>query len=273
MKKIICLLVLFISVYALVGCAKTNEKLDNILEKGEIVIVTSPDYAPFEFIDDSKTGDAKYVGSDIEFMKFIAAELGVTLRIEVADFDTTLASLGLGTGDLAISGYTYKAERAENYEMSVNYYEEGQQGILVKKENINKYGTFTQLNVNGVKIGAQAGTLQADFVGAQLPNASLESFSTIPNGIALLDNGAIDAIALASKVADIIVAKYPDKYEFINDRFVVATEETQLFVFAKKGETALIEKVNEIIQKVKDQNLYAEWDKEATEIAMNLGLI
>ncbi|MFA6610821.1 MAG: transporter substrate-binding domain-containing protein, partial [Bacilli bacterium] len=87
MKKIICFMLLFVSLFVLAGCNKNV--LDEIVKKGEIVIVTSPDYPAFEFIDESKSGQDKYVGADIEFMKYIAEELGVTLKIEATDFDTT----------------------------------------------------------------------------------------------------------------------------------------------------------------------------------------
>lgn len=273
MKKIICLLILLVSVFSLFGCSASNQKLNQILEKGEIVIITSPDYAPFEFIDESKTGNDKYVGADIELMKFIASELGVKLKIEVADFNTTLASLSLGTVDLAISGYTYKAERADNYEMSEGYYDEGRQGILILKEELNNYGSFKNLNVKGIKVGAQAGSLQVDYLENQLTNLTVEQFDTIPNGIALLDNKIIKGIALAEKVAEIIISKHPDKYLFLDDKFAVNSEDVELFAFAKKGEIALINKVNEIINKVKEQNLYQQWDKEASELAMSLGLL
>lgn len=273
MKKIIYVFILLVGAFSLIGCSASNQKLNKILEKGEIVVITSPDYAPFEFIDESKNGNDKYVGADIELMKYIASELGVNLKIEVADFNTTLASLSLGTVDLAISGYTYKAERAENYEMSAGYYDEGNQGILILKEELNNYGSFSKLNVKGIKVGAQAGSLQADYLDNQLTSLTVEQFDTIPNGIALLDNKIIKGVAMPEKVAEIIISKHPDKYLFLDDKFVVNREDVELFVFAKKGEIDLINKVNEIINKVKDQNLYEKWDKEATELAMSLGLL
>jgi polar amino acid transport system substrate-binding protein len=273
MKKLLCLLIILIFTLELASCQKENQRLKNIIDKGIITIVTSPDYPPFEFIDSDKSGMERYVGADIDLMKFIAQELGVVLKIEVADFDTTLASLSLGTGDLAISGYTYKPERANNYEMSISYYEEGIQGIMILKSNLEKYGAMEKLNVSGVKVGAQSGTLQADYVTSQLNKSNLELFTKIPDGITLLDNGAIKGIALAKKIADIIMAKNSNDYIFLEETFNVEKEDTELYVFAKKGETELIERINEIIGKVKTENLYEEWDKDATELAISLGLL
>lgn len=270
MKKII-LGLLVILVFSLVACSKENTRLEKVLEKGELVIITSPDYAPFEFIDPSKTGDDKYIGADIELMKYIAKELGVSLKLEVADFNTTLASLALGTVDLAISGYTYEDERAENYELSIPYYNEGKQGVLVLKENYENLNTKEKLNTN-IKIGAQAGSMQADYV-SQLENAKLENFLAIPDGITALDSKIISGISISKKVANIIMEKHPQKYEFVEGVFEVDEESTAMYVIAKKNETLLIEKINEIIEKVVAEGLYSIWDEEATIKAIELGLL
>lgn len=271
MKKVIFVLLFGLFVFGLVGCGKENTKLDKILKKGEIVIITSPDYAPFEFIDNEKTGMDKYIGADIELMKYIASELGVTLKLEIADFNTTLASLSLGTVDLAISGYTYESERDENYELSIPYYNEGNQGVLVLAENYNDLNSFEKLNKN-IKIGAQAGSLQASYV-EQLPNATLENFVTIPDGITLLNNKIISGVSISKKVADIIMEKQAGKYSFVDNVYSVDNDETAMYVIGKKGEVDLINKINEIIEKVIAEDLYSKWDKEATARALELGLI
>ncbi|HHX00161.1 MAG TPA: transporter substrate-binding domain-containing protein [Acholeplasmataceae bacterium] len=270
MKKLMYLII-FILVFVLVGCGSTDQRLEKIINKKEIVIITSPDYPPFEFIDTSKEGMDKYIGADIELMKYIANELGVTLKLEVADFNTTLASLGLGTVDLAISGYTYDSERAANYELSIPYYNEGGQGVLVLSENYDNLNSIEKLNTD-LKIGAQAGSLQASYVEELLPNAKLENFVTIPDGITLLDKNIISGISMSEKVANIIINKYPNKYKFVN-AFNVDVSETSMYVIAKKGEVSLINKVNEIIEKVIELDLYKKWDMEATEIAIELGLL
>ncbi|HRT68853.1 MAG: transporter substrate-binding domain-containing protein [Bacilli bacterium] len=270
MKKIICFVLLIISVFGLTGCKKNV--LDKITKKGEIVIVTSPDYPAFEFTDESKSGQDKYVGSDIEFMKYIAKELGVTLKIEATDFDTTLALLSTGAADLAISGFTYKSERAENYELSNPYYQEGSQGIIVLKSDYdkNQYNTLAKLNVAGVKVGGQSGSLQFDYITNQLPNATAEAFTKIADGLLLLDNGTIKAVALASSVAENIITQQPNKYVFLEETFTVPTEETQLFVLAAKGQKELITKINEIIAKMIAEEKYEVWFQEATDLAASL---
>ena len=272
MKKLVKLFVIvmaFVCALGLTACKKNV--LDDVKEKGKIVITTSPDYAPWEFIDPSKTGQDQYVGADIELMKYIAEKLGVELEIKATDFDTTLALLQTGAADLAISGFTYKAERAENYEMSIPYDGEGSQGVLVLTENVATYKDLAALNKEGIKVAGQNGSLQADYVGEYLPNAELKKITKIADGILYLNSGEVQAMAISSTAAESIIAQNPGKYTYLEDTFPVPEEETQLFVLAQKGQEDLIEAVNAILEEVVEQGLYKEWMEEATELAEKTG--
>ena len=270
MKKIICLILSLLFMFAFVGCGE-KDSLDSIKEKGKIVISTSPDYAPWEFIDPSKTGQDQFVGADIELMKYIANKLGVELEIKSTDFDTTLALLQTGAVDLAISGFTYKPERAENYEMSISYDGEGSQGVLVLTENVATYKDLASLNVAGVKVAGQNGSLQADYVGQYLPNAELKKVTKISDGVLYLNEGEVKALAISSTAAESIIAQNPGKYTYLEETFPVPEEETQLFVLAQKGQKNLIEEINKILKEVVDNGLYKEWMEEAVELAEKTG--
>ena len=93
----------------------TGDLLDKIQERGELIVGTS------EFIDSTKTGQAQYVGSDIELAKYIAKKMGVKLTIKAASFDTVLANLQTEEIDLAITGLAYTPARAQQMEMSIGY--------------------------------------------------------------------------------------------------------------------------------------------------------
>ena len=264
-KLLVCLLVLVVSV-AFVGCGE-KDSLDSIKEKGKIVISTSPDYAPWEFIDPSKTGQDQFVGADIELMKYIANKLGVELEIKSTDFDTTLALLQTGAVDLAISGFTYKPERAENKEIT----EIKASHILVLTENVATYKDLASLNVAGVKVAGQNGSLQADYVGQYLPNAELKKVTKISDGVLYLNEGEVKALAISSTAAESIIAQNPGKYTYLEETFPVPEEETQLFVLAQKGQKNLIEEINKILKEVVDKGLYKEWMEEAVELAEKTG--
>ena len=68
------------------------------------MLATSPDFAPLEF-EDLSSGEAQYVGSDIELAKYIAEKLGVELEISAMDFSAVQAAIPSGQADIAISGF------------------------------------------------------------------------------------------------------------------------------------------------------------------------
>ena len=100
-----------------VDLSKADGKLKDILDKGQIVLATSPDYPPSEFVDDQ--GNVK--GSDIMLAQYIANSLGVDLKVETMDFNAVLTAVDTGKVDIGISGFGYKADRAEQFELSHGY--------------------------------------------------------------------------------------------------------------------------------------------------------
>ena len=234
-----------------------------------LYIAVSPDYAPYEFIDSTKTGQAKYVGSDVQLAKYIGEKLGKEVVIDAMAFDQTLINLQAGKDDLAISGFTYKEDRAANFEMSNSYYDdgEGDQIVIVLKSTYdNGYKTIESLNKKEIVVGAQVASVQEELVQTQMTSATISNHASITDMITYLKSGDLDAIAISSKA-----------YESINDPEIVCTddcfvtEDTGLYVLAKKGNTELMDQVNEVISEVKEKNLYVQWLQEAIQLKENLG--
>lgn len=252
MKKILSL-VFILSLFVLTSCDDSNT----------LYVGTSPDYAPFEFIDNSKKGDAKYVGADIELARYIAKELGMKLVIKPSDFDTVLGSAQTGTVDLAISGITDNGDRRNNYEFSDGYYDmgDGRQLILIHKDNKDKYKTLADLNKPNVKISAQTGSVQNTILEEQIPNCDIQLRAEISLAVSELAMKKIDAVVIA-EVPGLSVLKSYEDLQFIAD-FELDQEPSPCFILTKKGNKELIEKINTIIKKVKEEGLYQKWFDEA----------
>ena len=164
------------------AAAEASEgRLAKIKEAGKITMATSPDFAPFEFKDIS-SGQVEYVGSDIELAKYIADKIGVELEIQPMDFAAVQAAVTSGSVDMAIAGMSYTEERAENMGLSHGYdYDRGDmpstQGILVMADQVESYQTAEDFA--GKKVAAQNGALQQGLVTEQLPDAQMETVTTI----------------------------------------------------------------------------------------------
>ena len=120
MKKFLLLLVALVLIGAmLVGCmSETASILDKVKDAGKVVVGTSADYPPYEFIDEA----GNKTGFDIELMAEIAKRMGVELEWVDMHFDSLVAAVDSGKLDMSISCFNYDAERDKTLAFSVAYY-------------------------------------------------------------------------------------------------------------------------------------------------------
>ena len=247
--------------------AASNGVLDEIKASGELHITLSPDFAPMEFIDSSKDGQEQYVWLDVFLAKYIADYIGVKLVIEPMSFDACQTAVYTASVPMSVSGYVWTEERAESYEIS-DYYYDGDNKIepviLIRTADAEKYTSSEDFN--GVDIGAQNASLQMQLVTSQLPDANPVAVGDVGTGVLELQNGSIEALAVAKGNAEIIMDANPDlvlcPWEF------TITEETEAFVILiTKGETALLNVVNEALAKAYSEGMYGVWHDEAVALA------
>ncbi|HCY06038.1 MAG: transporter substrate-binding domain-containing protein [Erysipelotrichaceae bacterium] len=252
--------------------AEGSDVLNKILDSGVLVVATSPDYPPMEFLDEN----SQPVGSDMMLAQHIADVLGVELKIETMEFAGTLTAVDTGKVDLAISGFGWKEDRAENYELSIGYNnEEGAESschtVLLKKEDVEKYPTPESMD--GLTIAAQAASLQEMYAKDQIPNVQLEIVQQIDQGVIALQTGKVQGISLSCDIAKGYANTLEDTgialFEFDLSMY---EDYAGNVIAAKKGETALIEKVNEILTDVNETGKFVEWDKAAKAKARELGI-
>lgn len=270
MKKLFCAALAAAMLMATMsGCGSSQNRLEKIKESGKLVLATSPDFAPLEF-EDLSSGEAQYVGSDIELAKYIAEKLGVELEISAMDFSAVQAAIPSGQADIAISGFARTEDRAQNMELSTsfNITEDGGQTVLVAKGQGANYTAAEDFS--GLQIGAQNGSLQYNLVSEQLPDdVEIVPVGSLNDGVLMLETGKIDALASDLSNAELLLESH-DGIETTDFMFEYSSEGNVAAV--KKGETELIEAVNEIIEEVNELGLYDQWKEEATELAKSLGL-
>lgn len=139
--------------------------LASILEKGTMVIATSPDYPANEFV----TEDGTVYGCEMMLAKYVADCLGVALKIETMDFNAVLTAVDTGKVDIAFSGFGWKADRAEAFELSVGYTGDDEvtfHTLIVPADKADQYDSLDDFV--GKHIVAQAGSLQQMYVEDQI---------------------------------------------------------------------------------------------------------
>ena len=249
MKKAVALFLVLMLTVCMCGTAMAS-RLDDIKEKGVLVVATSPDWPPYEYVAE----DGSYVGSDIDLAKYVAEQLGVELQIDAMEFDAVLAALANGKCDLAVAGLTCKEERLEVMDFSDVYYDDGDQVLLILAENAEELNSLAAFA--GKTVAAQNGTMQFDLVAEQLPDTTEEPIANIPTAVLMLKEGKVDGVAVSSVVAKSYVEMMPE-LTICDEIFDHPAEGVLMGVV--KGETELLDAVNEIIATVNEQGLYEQW--------------
>ena len=280
MKKIVSLVLAALMLASvLAGCGSSSASTSTganpeattgslkVVTAGKLTVATSPDFAPMEFMDPSKEGQDAYIGFDITLAKYIADSLGLELQIMPMSFDACQTAVYAGTADMAISGFSWTEERAQNYNVSDYYHagdNEDEQVLITLASNGDKYATADGLK--GAKIGAQNASLQQSLTTEQLTDSELVLFTDLGTGVLQLKNGDFDCIAVAKGNGDSIIANNPE-IAMSGFKFVVDEKYTGNVILLQKGADALTEAVNAALASSKDK--WDGWYNDAKALAVN----
>ena len=249
-RKILLLLTLIIYVL-LKGCGSGTKDTDN--NKETITVGTNAEFAPFEYIND----DGEVDGFDIALIKAIGEEEGFNVEISNMEFKSLTASIKSGSIDCAIAGMTITEERLQAVDFSDSYYL-ASQSIIVPKDS-----TITTLDdLNGKKIATQEGTtgdimatIADDNEYLTDPNTIDKRFKKGSDAILELKNGGVDAVLIDTSPARNFVNKNKSTLKLIEN---VGNETENYGIAVSKGDNELLEKINDGLQKVKDNGTYDE---------------
>lgn len=261
MKKLISAALVLAMVLSFAGC--------NSSKKETLKVATSPDFAPMEFVDSSKKGQESYVGFDITLAKYIAEGLGKELEIVPMSFDACQVAVEVGSVDMSISGFSWTAKRAENYNMSDYYYagdNETEQTIVTTKANEGKFTSAADFS--GKKIAAQTASLQLDLCKEQLPaDCEIVEVGDLTTAFLQLQNGDFDGIAVAAGQAKVFISNNAETTALSGFDFEVDPKSVGNVVLMPKGADELTAKVNEILAKAYNEGLYKKWYADALELS------
>ncbi|MFP3488402.1 transporter substrate-binding domain-containing protein, partial [Staphylococcus sp. SIMBA_130] len=110
-------------VMGLAACGSSNgdaSQDDGANSEKTLVMGTSADYPPFEYID-SAQGE-EIIGFDVDIANYIADELGYNVEIKDMDFSGLITALSSERVDFVLAGMTPTEERKENVDFSDIYY-------------------------------------------------------------------------------------------------------------------------------------------------------
>ena len=261
-KKVFAATLVGVMTLSFVGCGSKEEKndLETIKEKGKVVVGMSADYAPYEFhamID----GKDKVVGFDVDLANEIAKDMGVKLEIKEMEFDPLIGALKAGQIDMIISGMNPDEKRKKQIDFSDIYYE-AKHGVLVKKENLDKFKTVDDLT--GKKIGAQLGSTQQEIAEKTVKDADVQLLANVNNLILELKTDKVEALITEEPVAKMAMETNP---QLALAEITFEDSAGGNAVGMRKGQTDLVNQVNKTIQILKDSGDLDKFIIDANDLA------
>ena len=201
MKKIIALVLALVMICAcMTACGSKDVTVESVQKAGKLVIATSPDFPPFEYLDDN----GAVAGIEIDIMKLICENLGVELVIEQMDFDSVLIGIQAAKYDCAMSGITVTPDRQKNMLFTDPYYNAAQ--VIVVQEGSTIAG---KADLAGKVASVQTGTTAESFC---LENGyTAKSFAANSDAQAALTTGKVDAWVIDDLTAAEMVAAYNEE--------------------------------------------------------------
>ena len=253
MKKAIALLLALVTLLSLTACAgkedTASSALDQIKQKGELVVGTSADYPPYEFHAEVDGKDT-IVGFDMEIAQAIADKLGMELVWEQVDFDSIIPGIQAERYDVGAAGITITPDRQKNCDFSNPYFLANQ--VIVVNPGSDIQG---KADLAGKTIAVQTGTTAEEYC---MDNGySVLSFASNNDAQAALTSGKADAWVVDNEAAARMAA---DQSLTVLDEAM--TSEPYAFAFAKGS--SLVDQVNtalqELLQDGTVEKLFQEYD-------------
>ena len=164
-------------------------------------------------------------------------------------FDGILGSLAAGDCDLVASAVTITEERAEQVDFTDPYFD-AEQSLLIKADN-EEIATIEDLT--GRTVGVQSGTTGEAYANENTEGATVTSFEDSDGLFAALESDSIDAI-----LQDLPVNGYRSTQDPSVEVVETYPTEEQYGFAVEKGDSELLEFLNEGFQALRDDGTYDE---------------
>ena len=264
MKKIIALVMALCMVFALCACGKSAPEADST----KLILGTSADYAPYEFMYADDNGEMVFGGIDVLAAQYLAEAMGKELQIENMSFDYLLTALSKGDYDIVMAAMEVTDERLQAADFSDPYCSDLPAKILVKAENADQYASLSDFD--GKSVGAQTATTKEGLVTEKMPGANLVSVVNVDDIVNQLVYDKLDACVLDGAVAVAKAEANPDLV--VLDAVVIEEAPAPYCVAVAKGDPkGLLPALNEAIAKMNEAGVIEDFRATATEMA-DLGL-
>ncbi|OHW62838.1 arginine-binding extracellular protein ArtP precursor [Andreesenia angusta] len=242
-------LVAVMGLFAFTGCGSKDDD--------KIVLGTSADYPPFEFMDTEQN----ILGFDLMIAEEIAKDMGKELEVKNMEFNSLLTALQTDKIDMILSGMNPDEERRKTVDFSEIYYLSKHYVVVNadKADSIKK-----EADLNGKKIGVQIGTTQEKLAREKFPGSEIVALGSIQDILLQLKTNKLDAAITEDAVAKNAVNSNKD---LVLPGIEYEDEEGGVAVAVRKDSPELVEQINKTIKRLQDENKIEEFFDEAVRLS------
>ncbi|MCI8505075.1 MAG: amino acid ABC transporter substrate-binding protein [Lachnospiraceae bacterium] len=214
---------------------------------GKLIMATEAGFAPYEYTEDGST----VIGVDVDIANEIAKAMGKELEIQNMAFDSALLAVQQGKADFAAAGISVTPDREAVMDFSIEY-ATSRQVVVVNKEakRVESVDALTADNV----VGVQGGTVADFYCQDDLGTKDLKQYGKFMEAAMDLKNDRIDCVIMDALPAEEMVKANDDleilEGEVLTDKYAIAVQ---------KGNTEMLEQINEILQKLMDEGKIEEF--------------
>lgn len=276
MKKLLSIILISILSFSLVSCGGNNKDNKKTTDKDVFRVGMECAYAPYNFAQSDDSNGAVPIksssdfanGYDVMMAKKIAEDMGKELEIQKIEWGGLPLALQSGTIDAVIAGQSITAERLQTVDFSSPYY---YASIVAVVKGDSDYASATGVKgLKGATCTSQINTVWYDVCLPQIEDANiLPAQSTAPEMFVALTSGKVDLIVCDMPTALAATKVYPDlkliDFSDSDDNFKVSDEEINIGISVKKGNTELLDQINQTLDKMTKED-YKNIMNEAIEI-------
>ncbi|MEA3309692.1 MAG: basic amino acid ABC transporter substrate-binding protein [Chloroflexota bacterium] len=245
--RVVSALMLLVLLVTAVSCkSEPANLLEKVEQEGKLIVGTSADYPPFEFVDE----DGNYDGFDIVLMNEIAKRMEVEVEWQDIGFDGLIGSLQTEKIDAVIAAMSATAERDEQVDFTQPYYI-GKDAVLVAADA--DFEITSKEDLAGKKIAVQTGTIQEGWVDENMSGEDISRYERAEQAVMDLKSGRVDLVAMdffaASNYLKEGGVELALETEFASEHMSIAIPE---------GSQALQAKLDAVIQELLDEGFIEE---------------
>ncbi|MCR4722737.1 MAG: transporter substrate-binding domain-containing protein [Eubacteriales bacterium] len=253
-SKFITALLIISILFSLASCGGNQQQEETIKVGMEC------NYAPFNWTQSNETATSVPIdsvpgayadGYDVQMARKIAEGLGKKLVIVKLEWDGLTPALVAGDIDLIIAGMSPTAERKLTIDFTDAYYA-SELVVVIRKDS--QYASADSLDdFAGAVITGQLNTVHYDVIDQMEGVTKENAMETFPAMIVALTSGKIDgyiselpgAVSAAAANSDLTYVRFAE-----GQGFVAAEEDITVAVGVRKGETELINSINDILASI-----------------------